>query len=309
MLTAARAWERLRLSGVVLARREAAAAHGARAALGRAIRDARERRARGGDAAPSPVVASVASIATSSGAASRWRVRTAAFTVLAASLVLVVLAPVGGGRDLATGAAAEPDTPRALAAMVASRGRTAATLPPAVAAATAAPEPQPTAKPEPSVPPAATASPAPSAGASAAASASPSGTPATAGASAGAAGAVPGAAGGTGSAIASPTPKLNVMPVQPPLLPSGSDRFLFQVLDQRTGMPLANVCVIYGTLQCGEGDPHTNLLGYYWLDFPVRVAANWSFHFSRGGYVTATVNKTYRADQGTVITTIALRRR
>jgi hypothetical protein len=128
------------------------------------------------------------------------------------------------------------------------------------------------------------------------------------GAPAGVAGATgTGAGTGTGASRAAPSPK--VMALQPPALPSGVDRFLFEVLDSRSQRPLEDVCVIYGTLTCTNDDPHTNLLGLYWLDIPVRTSSTWAFTFAKSGYVTATVNRIYRPGQGTLVTTIALRRR
>jgi hypothetical protein len=120
---------------------------------------------------------------------------------------------------------------------------------------------------------------------------------------------VGGVPGATGRATPSPSPSVNVLPLYPPPLLGGADRFLFRVIDSRTGQPLANVCVIYGTLSCGPRDPHTNELGYFWLDLTPPAASNWSFRFSLDRYVSVTVNKTYRPRQGTVITTVDLRRR
>jgi hypothetical protein len=114
--------------------------------------------------------------------------------------------------------------------------------------------------------------------------------------------------GGTGSGLPTPSPSVNVLPLTPPPLAAGSDRFLFRLVDSRTGAPLANVCVDYATLTCTPDRPHTNALGYFWLDLTPPAATNWTFRFTLSGYRTVSLNRTYRQGQGTVITSINLRR-
>jgi len=75
-----------------------------------------------------------------------------------------------------------------------------------------------------------------------------------------------------------------------PPLPNGWDRFLFRVIDP-DGKPLANVCVIFGTADCGPARPHTNASGLWWIDFPRADALSrtWDFGFSMTGFDTQRV--------------------
>lgn len=75
-----------------------------------------------------------------------------------------------------------------------------------------------------------------------------------------------------------------------PALPNGWDRFLFRVVDP-DGKPLANVCVIYGTTDCGPTRPHTNTSGLWWIDFPRgdALSRTWDFGFSLTGFDTQRV--------------------
>jgi len=297
----ARAWERMRVGGAVLTREEAAAAHAARATLGRAIRDARWRRAHP-QARPSLTLADQ-TLALPESALVRFRgtISTAAALLLVFGLLLVLFPPQAPAGDVpaAPPSQAQPEPTRA---PTGGRGRTSATLAPVALAPTPALEPTPTPEPTPA-PTVAPATPAP-ASAPVARTAAPAGSPPTSAAPGG----VPGGTG-SGGASAAPAPKANVLPLDPPPLPAGTERFLFRIVDSRTGVPLANVCVVLGTRECGPNDYHTNTLGYYWLDLTGRVATNWSFGFRLDGYVTVNVNKTYRTGQGTVVTIIDLRAR
>jgi hypothetical protein len=75
-----------------------------------------------------------------------------------------------------------------------------------------------------------------------------------------------------------------------PPIPNGWDRFLFRVVDP-DGKPLANVCVIYGTADCGPLRPHTNASGLWWIDFPRSDALSrtWDFGFAMTGFDTQRV--------------------
>jgi hypothetical protein len=120
-------------------------------------------------------------------------------------------------------------------------------------------------------------------------------------------GVVGGAPGGTGTRTLPPaTPTSYVLPVAPPALPPGQDRFLFRIVDQGSGWPLYGVCVTYG-FPCGPSDPHTNTDGWYWLDLNPGMATTWNFRFSLDNYLTANLNKTYRPGMGTSTTTVFLR--
>ena len=306
---AARAWERLRVDGSGLPREEVRAARQARASVGRALRQARLRRA---EPTPSPRLALLPAAALEgTWLRRRGAISTAAAFLLVFTLLFVIYPPRPVDEGFAPAAAApeltelaQPDPTRA---PTGARGRTSATLPPLVF--TTAP-PQPT--PEPAATPAPTAARSGAPAATSAVGAIPGGAPGgvTGGVPSGTpGGVVGGVVGGTGKATPSPSPSVNVLPLYPPTLLGGADRFLFRVIDSRTGAPLSNVCVIYGTLTCGPTDPHTNLLGYFWLDLTPPAATNWSFRFNLAGYTAVTLTKTYRPRQGTVITTVDLRRR
>lgn len=309
VLGAARAWERLRVDPNGLDRSEVAAARAARATVGRAIRDARRRRARA-TVRPAQSATVVRFPLESAFARFQGGISAAVTLLLVFSLFLVmtpsrpeILAPAAAP-ELTT--VAQPELTRAVTG---GRGRTSATLAPVAVATTPQPTPQPTAAPTVAV------TSAPRTGA-------PAATASTGGVPGGAPGGVPGGVpsgtpggvvsgvpGATGRLTPSPSPSVYVLPLNPPTLLGGADRFMFRVVDSRTGAPLSNVCVIYGTITCEPKDPHTNLLGYFWLDLTPPAASNWSFRFSLDGYVAVTVNKTYRPRQGTVVTTVDLRRR
>jgi hypothetical protein len=121
-------------------------------------------------------------------------------------------------------------------------------------------------------------------------------------------GTVGGVVGGTGTKTLPPaTPTPYVLPRTPPQLPPGADRFLFRVVEQSTGLPLAGVCVNYGFPVCGPQDPHTNVDGLYWLDLNPGMATAWNFRFFLEDHLTANLNKTYRPGMGISTTTVFLR--
>jgi hypothetical protein len=92
--------------------------------------------------------------------------------------------------------------------------------------------------------------------------------------------------GGAGTAIDTKDGTGAVLPA----IPAGWDRFLFRVVDP-DGKPLANVCVIYGTTDCGPQRPHTNASGLWWIDFPRSDALSrtWDFGFAISGFDTQRV--------------------
>ena len=289
-LAVARAWERSRVEGLAPTAAEAAQA---RAAVGRAIRDARVRRALGHE--PRRAEDDVLPVMPRRSTA-RWVVAGGAVLV-ALIAVLLLRAPSangGGGTPVARPAASAPIT--------GARGRTSATLAP-VAEATPPPTVAPT--------PLATSLPEASGNANA---------PSVGGPTPGGATSVGGIGSGTGSGASTPAPSpsplpspsssVNALPSLPPRLAPGQDRFVFRVLDAATGMPLANVCVDYATLACGPDKPHTGPLGYYWLDMPPSAAPNWTFRFYlEPDYVPATMNTRYVTGMGDRLTTVLLRHR
>ncbi len=317
VVAAARAWERLRIDPHGLDRNEVAAARAARSTVGRAIRDARSRRAHA-TVRPTHAGAVIAFPPESAFMRLRGKVSTALLFLFVFSLFLVIYPP-SPQEDLAPAAAApeltaqaQPDPTRA---PTGARGRTAETLAPlALTAATPMPAtPEPTAAPTLA---AASAPPTSAPAATAAIGALPGGVPGgvaggvPSGTPGGAVGGDPGATGrATPTPSPSPSPSVNVLPLNPPTLLAGVDRFLFRVIDARTGVPLSNVCVDYATLSCGPDKPRTNLLGYFWLDITPPAATAWRFRFTLDGFISVTTEKTYRPGQRTVLTTVDLRRR
>jgi hypothetical protein len=79
-----------------------------------------------------------------------------------------------------------------------------------------------------------------------------------------------------------------------PPIPNGFDRFLFRVVDP-SGTPLSNVCVIYGTTDCGPQRPHTDPSGLWWIDFPRSdtLSRTWDVSFAIGGFETQRAYVTY----------------
>ena len=314
-MAAARAWDRVRVDGAGLRHDEIRAARDARAAVGRAIRDARWRRSQAVNAAARALAPAIPVPGVRRALRLQRAIGTAVAVLIVFALMLVIappkpaegLAPAAAAPELTTPARTEPTR-----APAGARGRSSELL--AIVPASAPPEPVttpvPTAEPSaapPSAAPLSTPATSPSVGGV------PSGAPG--GVSGGVPGGTPGgvvggAPGGTGSATPapSPAPSVNVLPLTPPPLAADSDRFLFRVIDSRTGSTLSNVCVDYATLKCTADRPHTNALGYFWLDLSPPAAAAWTFRFTLEGYRVTTVNRTYTSGQGTVTVTVSLRR-
>lgn len=302
VITVARSWERLRGAAAAQSPEEVLAARAARTALGRAIRAARWRRTH-----PMRTTRSELSVAM---LPARGPVRRGTFAVACAVLTavaLIVFLPRDARPAPAAAPPAQARVPAATPEPAGGRGRTTATAAPAVAlsSATPVPTPEPTAAPTPA--PAATSG--------------PPRTAAPAGQPGGAVGGVPGGqpggvAGGTigggGAATPRPTPSpaptLNVLPQTPPPMPRGANRFYFRVVDRDTRATLANVCVIYGTVNCGPSDPHTNTLGNYWLDASPN-SSRWTFYFVRADYWPQTVDATYEPGMGSTPILVFMRRR
>jgi hypothetical protein len=122
-----------------------------------------------------------------------------------------------------------------------------------------------------------------------------------------------GVVGGTGTATLKPTtapsPTPRLLPLNPPPLAAGQDRFLFRVIDARAGLPLRGICVILGTLDCGPNDYQTNDNGYYWLDLNPGMATAWGFKFQSPSYFTQTLTRQYTPGMGTVNIIVSLRQR
>jgi hypothetical protein len=96
--------------------------------------------------------------------------------------------------------------------------------------------------------------------------------------------------GGTGTAI-DPVPGF-LAALPPPQ--AGWGRFVFHVTDSFTAKPLANVCVIYGTPDCGPNRAHTNSLGLWWIDLPGdALAKTWDFGFTLDAYAAQRIQVQY----------------
>lgn len=301
-LTAARAWEKLRVVAESVSARERAAAREARQAVGRAIRDARYRRMQSGvDAFSTPATATLAQSAPS-----RVKPLALALAALAIAAVVIVFLALRPDEDYAPAAAAPAEVAQPTVVPTANtggRGRTRETPAPV---ALVTPVPADTPAPTPTA-----SGPAGTPGATQAAGAQPGGV--AGGVTGGVVGGTPGGVvggvpGGTGTKTLPPaTPTPYVLPRTPPQLPPGTDRFLFRLIDSATGLPLAGVCVNYGFPVCGPQDPHTNVDGLYWLDLNPGMATAWNFRFFLDNYLTATLNKTYRPGMGISTTTVFLR--
>ena len=273
-LAVARAAARLQAHADQLAGPEFVAAREARIAVGRAIREARVRRAT--LARPMLVPAAIP-------LQRRRRVRYAA-----AAAVLIAAVVFGGwlaqpraSDDTSGGgppAAAAPDA--AVPISVQSRGRVVL----AVAAAPVVEVPQATTAPEPVtvIAPAADATSGPTAvpGASGGA---PGGT------NPGGSGAPGSGTGGSGGAAPSAAPTAMPTPRPTPLPPlaRGFARLTGVVIDTSTGRGLAGACVSLGP--CTAGAPRTDGYGRWTLDLPVGSGRlDWGLEFVKPGYTLGT---------------------
>lgn len=290
---AARAAARLQAHGDALGASELVAARAVRLALGRAVRDARERRSRLDATLPLDPVLPLRR---------PRRVPYAAVAVLAALAILLSgwlvgrpdpnLGEAGGGG----GAPAAVPSDAVIPITAQSRGRVVL----AVAAIPAAAEPVASAAPAPAESPA----PAPGAEASAGpsgAAVGPGSGPGSGGGSGGGSG--PGSGGG-GTTTATPAPRTPTPSPAPTLticsssVPKGFARLCGVVLDARTGQPLTGACVSLGpcTAQSALSDPRGR-----WT-FPLPVGNGtlvWNLEFAKAGYRTTFYAQTSR--QGLII--------
>ncbi len=272
-LAAARAAARLRIPGRTLAPFERARARDARRALGLALVKARLGTV-AAPAAPVPLLARPDS--------PHWRRRLAAVAVAAAVLVVLLF---GGGTGLLPGGGSPEPPPAAEPVVVpmrlvtVSRGRTISLA--AEVVAEASPSPTPTPAPSPS------------------ASAEPTLVPSTAEPGAGSGGSGSGGSGGgagggsgrgTGVGVGTPAPTPTPTPAPtatPPVPPLGYTRLNVIVYDWTTLRPLADVCVVIGTLSCGPDAPHTDLRGRWSADVAATPATTqWDMLFIKAGFIT-----------------------
>lgn len=304
LVAAARAFERMRVAGAVVTRDEATSARAARTAVGRAIRDARRRKAH--PPAAETIAVPVIPLRASHALRRRLALALAVLNVLA----LIGLTVLYGRPDegYAPAAAAPPLVAQVQSAPTPTpggKGRTSATAAPVAVVTTPAPTAPPSEAP--------TGTPIPSG--------QPEGQPGgvvggvPGGTPGGVVGGVPGGTGTktltpTPAPTPTPTPSINVAPPgSPPPLIAGQDRFVFYVEDASTKLPLGGVCMSYGLQFCTDQDPHTNAQGYVWLYMQRGMATTWSFKFFLDGYYTATITKKYTPGMGNNTTSINLRRR
>ncbi|SRR6266550_1121562 len=264
----ARAGSRARLTDLRLLPSERAAAHLARASIGRALREARLRAKQPQGTIEAPAVAAPRR---------KGRGRVVALLLVAMLLLLALLGwttlPVpettqdeDPGGAPAGGVLAQAQTNEN------SRGRTSDLY--AVAVAPSA-EPSPTPAPEPSATPQGKPTPGP---------VGPSGSGGGAG---GAGGVGTGTGTGTGSgsgpgvATASPTPT----PV--PSVAATFTRIRGRVIDSSTGKGIPGVCLVPGSLECDSTSHYSDADGYWWID--VTTGAYWDIRFQGGGYRTSRI--------------------
>ena len=284
-LAAARAAARLRAHARQLDARDLETVRASRQMFGRAIRDARVRRA-AGPLASAPVVAIplpdrrripyalVATIAV---------VLLAFGALLAQPLLDASLADGGGGGGAPQSVAS--DAPVLVSAL--SRGRVVLAE---VAVVPAIAEPVVTAQPEAS----ASASPAPTAGAGGSAGPSGSGGPGTG------TGTGTGSGSGSGPGTSSPSPTPTVTRTPAPTfavcfvsIQRGFARLCGQVIDARTGRPIPGACVSLGA--CTDQSARTDGNGRWAFVLPVGDGSlQWDLEFAMTGYRTATYSQTSR---------------
>lgn len=265
---AARAASRLRVPGAVITPGEHALARDARRTVGRAIVNARLPRR------PSAPLRTEAAIPLPPDGRRPYAVGVA----IAAALLVAFLFSSGVGRDPGeAGGAPEiaASEPQRAALLAVSRGRTISLADEIVAVQES---------PAPTV--------APTAAVTASSAAARTGAPAaTAGSGAGR---TPGATGsgsgrGAGGGIVSaPSPTAVPRPTATPAVPpAGFFRFTILVYDSSSGRPLADVCVIVGTISCGAPWTLTDANGRWSADVPVTSATtSWDVSFVKTGYAT-----------------------
>ena len=274
LLNAARAAARLQAHAAALDGDEVRAARATRIAFGRAIREARSRRA----AAVSPAPHARATLLR------RPRRLRSAVAAAVALLAIVLGGWLAFPHDPDAGDAAGGGAPAAAAADAAvailpqSRGRVI------LAVAAVAAEPQAIVVPDPVtvVVPSPGGNPAP---------AGPTGPTGPIGGT-GASG--PTGSGGPGSGVPSASPSAVPTATPPratplPPLARGFARLTGQVVDAQTGRGIAAACVSLGP--CTTESTQTDAAGRWTLDLPVGSGRlDWGLEFAKAGYVTATLS-------------------
>jgi hypothetical protein len=101
-----------------------------------------------------------------------------------------------------------------------------------------------------------------------------------------------GSGGGNGGGAAAPTPTpaptATPSPAPTPFIdPRNLVHVLGRVVDSRTRLGIANVCISYGTLDCSMAS-RTDANGNF--DIPLDGRSSWIFRFIQGGYFTASLN-------------------
>ena len=260
VVVAARAASRLRVDGFPMTPGEFARARSIRRALGIALVKARM--------PARTVVPHERSAPVRRRTAPLWRLVTA-LAVLAALLLVLFF---GDQVEVGGGSPPRAVPPQPVATMLAiSRGRTIS-IPVEVVVAEASPTPAPTATAAPSPEPT-------------------SGTATSANSGSGTSGSGSGGTSGNGSGSgsgggAAPTPTPTPAPTATPVLPpAGFSRLNVIVYDVTTGRPLADVCVVIGTLSCDPSAPHTDVNGRWSADVAASSASTrWDLNFIKTGY-------------------------
>ena len=91
--------------------------------------------------------------------------------------------------------------------------------------------------------------------------------------------------------------------------PSGTDRFLFHVIDAQTANAIFDACMNVNNAQCTAPNLRTNLSGYAWFDLPsTSSVSSYTFGFTHSLYVSTQLTRTYTPGMGTVLFTVFMRR-
>jgi hypothetical protein len=290
----ARAGARARLAALDLRPRDRAATRSARSAVGRALREARLRAG-----LPRPALDELAARRTATAAPKR-RGRAGLLSLFVAALAVLALAlwpfqaPETARSENVDGGGAAPGGDASAQAQVSdhSRGRTSDRF-----SAVAAPSP---ATAEPTV----------------AASAPPSGIVATVeqsgpGGGSGGTGRV-GTGTGTGSGpgsgsgtVSAPPPTPAPTAVQTVQEGPGFTRIRGRVLDSNTGLGVAGVCIVPGSLDCDVGKPRSDANGYWVID--VTNGTYWDIKFLIDGYRVSRV-RVYAGGNDTNVGNVRIQR-
>ncbi len=287
-IVAARAASRLRIPSASLSPAQFAQALAARRTLGRAIVNARLPRVQ-----PQPLQRVSAITAPRP---SRRPLVATALVLIAVVLMIVIGGPDPGGESPTSASDSTPTAAEVqrIQLLSVSRGRTIS-LPVDVVAVQETPTPAPTATAAPTATPAAqpTRTTAPAGGGTRTGAPGAGGSGSGAGSSGGSTGGSGAGSGGGGFGLGIlPTPRPTPTPTPAPTRPipmPGFTRISVTVLDGRTFLPIADVCVLLNDRICTATKTRTDTRGKWSDDIPVSTAVVfWDIYFVKPGYATTT---------------------